>query len=441
MIDTLQRLRNRCLLMHEQIMTTPELIGSPAAAKLLIEIQNKLTRINHQLALIKPTAEPAKQTLPPTKATFSSSVFAPPNALLGSAATQKPRVPINYIWLGGPIPAEYLRNIMHMVHLASRPNTIDFYVQLWVDRPANIHATSAKANIRIKGLVLRKTHKLAPGMKSAAVYRQIGEQYYSYKRRKQKMAKSPAGSETGTHFGLTPTEFDELSNSGKRAFYSRIGQQLFWSFVGRESHGLHNRAAASDLLRLEVLRQMAGYYLDTDNAPKLQPDSKLVLDHATRGILLPIDCPPYAQVFNASIGIIYVAQPDCSHINRAIALALSNYIKLDLQKVTTINAPTPLTLMDFKRGSEKLPAHYSIMKGCFLRADRPGLTLRTSGHLFTEKTLCPAEQTPDFSFPREKIPESDSKSTWALGLSFEDQYHNTWVAQPEPPRESFECLF
>ncbi|HAT6976708.1 TPA: glycosyltransferase [Legionella pneumophila] len=144
---------------------------------------------------------------------------------------------IHFVWVGGPIPAQYLRTIMDVAAVALKS---DFEVNLWVDNDMNYIKTSTQEEIDIPNLRIRNIHELEEGMRNDPFYE--GERY-----------------------------------------------KKFWEYVNRERVGFRNLAAAADFFRFEILRQEGGYYFDTDIVFYLHENSQFVADEVAFGIKAHVD--------------------------------------------------------------------------------------------------------------------------------------------------------
>ena len=130
---------------------------------------------------------------------------------------------IHYIWVGGPIPKEYLIN---MILAAKVAQDSGIELNVWVDDEKNIYKTLQKINSgtleipqsnKIAGIQIRNINELLPRMKEDAFLKE-GDRY------------------------------KQIQN-----------------YIRREMIGFKNLAAASDLLRYVILLLEGGCYLDTDN--------------------------------------------------------------------------------------------------------------------------------------------------------------------------------
>ncbi|APF03599.1 TPA: TcdA/TcdB catalytic glycosyltransferase domain-containing protein [Legionella pneumophila] len=144
---------------------------------------------------------------------------------------------IHFVWVGGPIRAQYLRTIMDVAAVALKS---DFEVNLWVDNEMNYIKTSTQEGIDIPNLRIRNVHELEEGMRNDPFYK--GDRY-----------------------------------------------KKFWEYVNRERVGFKNLAAAADFFRFEILRQEGGYYFDTDIVFYLDENSQFVADEVAFGIKAHVD--------------------------------------------------------------------------------------------------------------------------------------------------------
>lgn len=70
---------------------------------------------------------------------------------------------IHFVWVGGPIRAQYLRTIMDVAAVALKSG---FEVNLWVDNEMNYIKTSTQEGIDIPNLRIRNIHELEEGMRN-----------------------------------------------------------------------------------------------------------------------------------------------------------------------------------------------------------------------------------------------------------------------------------
>ncbi|WP_028387829.1 TcdA/TcdB catalytic glycosyltransferase domain-containing protein [Legionella fairfieldensis] len=134
---------------------------------------------------------------------------------------------LHVVWVGGPIYPEYLKSLQRVVEAAKRGG---YQVNLWLDDEKNYFKTAVKEQLHIPNLRLRdiKNELLAP------------------------LSKDPFYQGQDSGFPLKPEE-----KPGDRA-------KLFQHNIERELIGFKNFAAASDLIRYEILRKEGGWYFDTD---------------------------------------------------------------------------------------------------------------------------------------------------------------------------------
>lgn len=133
---------------------------------------------------------------------------------------------IHFIWVGGPIKEEYLNSINSLLIAAKNGN---FEVNLWVDNEDNYTWVKKKDH-------LGKEHKM---FNKATDYTPSRLKIRNIEELKPAMQKDP--------------------------IYKDDNFDFYWNCVHKEMIGLNNLAAASDILRYEILRQEGGYYFDTDS--------------------------------------------------------------------------------------------------------------------------------------------------------------------------------
>lgn len=141
---------------------------------------------------------------------------------------------IHFIWLGGPIPEDYLLTIHHIAALAKKSG---FEINLWVDHKRNYEKTALAKEMEIPNLRVRHIDDVFKRMQA--------------------------------------DKFHQEEGRGK----------IYEKLIRREMIGLKNLAAASDLLRYEILRQEGGYYLDTDIHFRTKMDAVLKADQSKYGFL------------------------------------------------------------------------------------------------------------------------------------------------------------
>lgn len=148
-----------------------------------------------------------------------------------------PTIPkkIHFIWLGGPIPKNYLATIHHLAALAKNSG---FEINLWVDNEKNYEKTALAEEMEIPNLRIRKIDEAFTKMRE--------------------------------------DKFHQEESQGK----------IYEELVRREMAGLKNLAAASDLLRYEILRQEGGVYFDTDTTFETRGD-ELKVEESEYGFKAP----------------------------------------------------------------------------------------------------------------------------------------------------------
>lgn len=220
---------------------------------------------------------------------------------------------LNFIWVGGPIPKDYLNKIRSLTIIAEKSG---FELNLWVDNRQNYYQTSEKEEIRIEN----------PNFKLKTISEMV-----------ENMKKDP--------FYTDPK---------KPALFRH-----FLSYLMREMVGQKNLAGFADFFRMEPLRQRGGYYYDTDTLFKTllsntnAPLPELTPDRPLHGFL----CDP-ATNFNAMNDIL-ASVPNGIIVENIIlklienALVLDHFSSLDeMRKTNAIQDPSnsfsPM-LLDKKR--------------------------------------------------------------------------------------------
>ncbi len=124
---------------------------------------------------------------------------------------------IHLIWLGGSIPQEYLENIFKLAPYAKKNG---FKVNLWVDNDFNFHGAVNRFHNTNRNVEISNTLKSA----------------------------------------ITLKNIMELKTDPQT-----VNDKILWKIIHSETTGLFcNYAAASDILRLMILKKEGGYYFDTD---------------------------------------------------------------------------------------------------------------------------------------------------------------------------------
>lgn len=159
------------------------------------------------------------------------------NAKQGKHYIPVPKI-IHYIWLGGPIYAEYWAGILDMADIALKNG---YVVKIWVDNEKNLQFVKKKIEYD-KKTEFEKKREIIPN-----------DQYDLY---------------------INKLRLVEIQNINSlryfppaNKFIAQIPQHYYrklWQFIDSEMTGLKNFAAASDLLRYIILTVDGGIYLDTD---------------------------------------------------------------------------------------------------------------------------------------------------------------------------------
>nr|WP_255701912.1 RHS repeat-associated core domain-containing protein [Bordetella sp. LUAb4] len=145
------------------------------------------------------------------------------------------RIPkkLHYVWLGGTMPANNLRNVL----LAAHQNP-DYKVNVWTDRPMAIHAAQEQSQYEAdsslhRHLQYRYGHRLE--------VRDVAEPFEALQQRFRS---------TGT-----------LSSGEAR---HGLGTHLHALFLGAKNGSYRNFAGGSDIARLAILAAEGGVYADVD---------------------------------------------------------------------------------------------------------------------------------------------------------------------------------
>lgn len=133
----------------------------------------------------------------------------------------------HYIWIGSVIPRRYFLSLIRVAHAAFKSN---FEINLWVDKTSNFYKAAVFESISIPNLKVRLIQtELLDLLNDSDFYQGMDSDF-------------------------------PLSTEEHRTTRAR----LYKSYIGRELIGFHNLAAASDLLRYEILRKEGGWYIDID---------------------------------------------------------------------------------------------------------------------------------------------------------------------------------
>jgi len=187
---------------------------------------------------------------------------------------------IHFVWVGGPIPEKYLHSIRRLAIAAAKSG---IEVNLWTNSQANYEKTAEKLDLPMPdNFRIRDIQELKEGMGK-----------------------------------------DELYQSDERF-------ERFWNYVNREMVGLKNLAAASDILRYEILRQEGGYYFDTDTEFELDEKSVLTIDPLEHGFkkIGSLLQDKLHDMFDGND--IIAAVPNHPAIQQVLLNVLENYKQLDI---------------------------------------------------------------------------------------------------------------
>lgn len=190
---------------------------------------------------------------------------------------------IHFIWLGGLIPEKYYDSIRSLAIVAERSG---FEINLWTDNPKKQQGLVERWVSSDMDVAWPKTFVEKLGILNLRV-REISEL-------------------------ISRMERDEF-------YQDRSFLNAFIANVNRELIGFSNYAAASDLLRLEILRQEGGYYLDTDTEFEINDDYMLSPDIRVLGFMTNIS-------FSCSVHNGNAVQVEYRGINNDIIAALPNHV-------------------------------------------------------------------------------------------------------------------
>lgn len=199
---------------------------------------------------------------------------------------------IHFVWIGGPIPEDYLKQILALAKIAKDSN---FEFNVWCDNKDNF-------------------------------LKQLQKQI--------KTADLP--DEVTNLLGVNLRNIDELQSKMKDdPFYQEENRLRDYNYnLNRERIGNKNLAAASDFLRYEILRQEGGFYFDTDTLFLISKNAKLKTVNAPLGIVANVriineDDEDLVTGNNDIIG----CTPNHPVMRGAIKQSIENYKELDASKV------------------------------------------------------------------------------------------------------------
>ncbi|RZI45842.1 glycosyltransferase [Candidatus Finniella inopinata] len=133
----------------------------------------------------------------------------------------------HYIWLWGPLYEDYWSSISRFAMLLKKARS-SASVVVWVDDLKNLEFLKER--------------------QTRGALRKLNEGFETY---------GPL---------LDIRKIDQLKDK-KPDFFTDEQYDEYWNIINFERHGLRNFASVSDMIRLEILRQFGGVYLDTDMTP------------------------------------------------------------------------------------------------------------------------------------------------------------------------------
>lgn len=155
---------------------------------------------------------------------------------------------IHFIWLGGKLPFKYLQSIIGLARVAKESG---FELNLWVDDEKNYRKSVED---------FKKGIRTGFEPSDEMLDKMLGIKIRNIDELKNRME----GENADPFYKGTDPDFPLLEGEARA--------RSFWEYVNRESVGSKNLAAASDLLREEIVRQEGGCYFDTDiEFPSLNP--------------------------------------------------------------------------------------------------------------------------------------------------------------------------
>lgn len=167
---------------------------------------------------------------------------------------------IHFIWLGKEIPSQYINNISNVLATATPGG---YQVILWTDNPTRqlcaIQKILDKNNIILH---IKDIKSLYPSIKrnfSLYIYVHHGDPT-------EPLLKNAAYQK----------KIDILKQESKNNKKYVPLSEFIVSMIAQEIEGFHNYAAASDILRLMILFEHGGIYLDTDTTIKQKLDDYLL---------------------------------------------------------------------------------------------------------------------------------------------------------------------
>ena len=221
---------------------------------------------------------------------------------------------INFIWVGGPIPKDYLANIQK---IAKEGEAAGFKVNLWVDDEKNVYKTLNRLTPDILELPKAKTI--------------VGAQIRNIKELIPMMKADPL-------------------------FQTEDRYKEIMSYISREMIGFKNLAATSDWLRYLILYFEGGYYLDTDINLDFTHDvyNHFIPDTSALGFKVPNMYGSKNEVLGNND--IIASQPKHTIMKNALCIALNNCKLLDNTKISLSEAKKlQLSRHSFLMDSKRFP--------------------------------------------------------------------------------------
>ncbi|KTD76582.1 TcdA/TcdB catalytic glycosyltransferase domain-containing protein [Legionella waltersii] len=366
---------------------------------------------------------------------------------------------IHFIWIGGPIPEKYLKSILGLAQVAKLSG---YELNVWVDNEDNYRKPLNHMHKNLHGSDL--------AVSNDSLDKVLGIKVRTIEGLKSRMY----GDNADSYYKGSDPDFP-LQKGEDRA-------KDFWDCVDRERVGFKNLAAASDFLRIEILRQEGGFYLDADtefpqiNRPtqpnKMEPlptdppgtrreierQNKLAIKQYQKDLkayeerVAAKKPPPSLQQESSCLGIRgnFELQPyltDGEHLRivnvvgcndvmgttanhevtrDAIRIAINSYKEMDKDKTTVVNT------MQVKRFPEPVKTTHADATSESPPPDRKSLTVSTSGAaMFTALR--------NFWRKHNSIETLDTmlSDKKVLGIEFRSKFDNTWLAHGKQKLSSF----
>ncbi len=278
-------------------------------------------------------------------------------AIEQAIAQQSPSISkdFHYIWVGGPLYQEYWQGICHLAMLLKK-GKYPGKVNIWVDKPSNLDWLSVKQT---------------PGRRLKVFNESM--QFYQ----KVFTVRNISDLKSQVPDFLTPRQHTE-----------------YWNIINFELHGLQNLAAASDYLRLEILRQQGGIYLDTDIV--------CLLFNGQHSSASSLEAKPDFKIINLNNSFI-ISPPAHPVVNTAVRYGVVNYLKYFLRIQDKRRTDKPLYHLGQKTTSledKEINTRFNLT----IVASGPGLLhlpilQRLSYQDLRKMCLVLTKVTPKFSLP------------------------------------------